>query len=153
MSVSCEIFPHPDLSPDQCKLLGKRIEEWIYDRPSTRSSVSFGLKDLRDGELPQPFYVQRLMGIEGRTLPEEMVGKPGTPVVRTLSQGERQKFREELGEKANLRFISVTILNPEARDRKAIVANLERRIASDLVSEILIEGVTWRDSFDFDATL
>jgi hypothetical protein len=153
MIVKCDIFPRANLPPDQYKLLGKQIEEWIYDSPSYRSSVSSGIQDLHDGELPQPYYVQQLIGAEGRTRPEGIIEGPGVPSVKDLSRAERQTLRDDLGERADWRIVPVTILGAEARDRKALAAGLKSRVDAELVSDVLIEGVTWCESFDFDATL
>jgi hypothetical protein len=143
-AVECVVFPRTDLDPEQCKALGEAINAWIYADPAYRFGESFGIDDLRKGgEFPQPFYLRRLMGIEGRTFPDEMRGQPGTPNMQTLSPEEREAFRVRLGAKAMSRQLDLTVLFAGVGDRARVVRSLRETIRAELVSEITVDGVSW----------
>jgi hypothetical protein len=146
MVFECEIHPSPDLSSDQCRALGLAIYRWLYTDQANRSVDWFGMDDLREhGELPQPWYLRKLMAIEGRTLPEEEIGKPGTPKVRTLTEEERESLRASLGEKALSRHIPLTVYYARPSDRARIIEGLRSLIPSELVLDVTVNGVSWQE--------
>jgi hypothetical protein len=143
MAAICEIHPRTDLSTDDCKALGDAVFQWLYADPSNREAGWFGMNDLRAGELPQPWYIQRIMGIEGRTLPEEDIGKPGTPKVHRLSDTEREEFRQRLGDKAMSRHVELVMRGKRSQDRAFVIASLREMIPAGTVNDVLIDGSSW----------
>lgn len=152
MITEIRVFPRMDLDSDQYKKLGKSIDRLIYapeDRGS-RSVESAGLDDLLRGEPPQPYYLQRLVSIEARSVDEE-TRKEHLPHISDMTSDEREQLKRSLGKDAESRHVQLTI--SRGRDRKGIVSLLRRFLDTDLVQDVLINGVTWNESFDFDLRL
>jgi hypothetical protein len=152
MAVTCLVYPRRDLSNEECKKVGNGIYEWLYTDSGNRLVLNPGMDDLRNGELPQPYYIQRLVGIEGRGLTEEERIAVGHSV-KDISREKRERLKEKCGDKAMSRHVELTIYGPAALDRNGIVAGLERKIPGELLEDILIEGVSWKETFDFDLNL
>lgn len=153
MAVTCLVYPRKDLSAEECKDLGKGIYQWLYADSGNRSVLWPGMEDLRSGELPQPYYVQQLTGIEGRGLTEEERLAALGNGVKDLSREERERLIAKWGDRAMSRHVELTVNDPAAFDRKGIVASLQWDIPRERVEDILIDGVSWNETFDFDLNL
>ena len=73
--------------------------------------------------------------------------------MKDLSREEREHLIETWGDKAMSRHVELTVYDPAALDREKIVAGLKWDISRELIEDILIDGESWNETFDFDLNL
>jgi hypothetical protein len=140
----CELTICETATVEQLKDLAETIEQWceVEDEGyGYYASVNDqGLRDLRAGELPLPFFLEG-MGLARKTN-KVLRGLGRDDAQLDLGPDQAQEFKRELGPQAYDRSLRISILDGP---HKEMLARLRDVVPQDVVQEIRVREVPDED--------